>query len=404
MARLMPLEHFRTKRQVWTIIQLDSGVSDLTISSDNPTKKSSVASVRSSRDVQMAPDVSVAMPVYNGSRWLTEAINSIIRQTYPNFELLVVDDGSTDDTPRLLDNYVNQDKRIRVLRQNHSGLVAALNRCLAEARGSFFARLDADDRVASKRLEAQTGFLRSNVDFGLVGSWARKIDANGRPLGKITPTTKPELLSQQLMRNNPFLHSSITMRTELVRRLGGYRSAFEAAEDYDLWLRVSEVSKVTNLPELLIDYRWHRESVTHSKTLRAAFSSRLAQRSAYARRHWSYDPADALEAPPNWNAAESLTSFYADDAVLYRVLALADANASLLMPKELDFSILTERAPALSHVERNLAVRACFNYLRRVGYFDKRLNRVLRRVLQDHPRIAARAVWSVVQQSLRRTA
>jgi hypothetical protein len=90
--------------------------------------------------------------------------------------------------------------------------------------------------------------------------------------------------------------------------------------------------------------------------------------------------------------------------VLYRVLALADANASLLMPKELDFSILTERAPALSHVERNLAVRACFNYLRRVGYFDKRLNRVLRRVLQDHPRIAARAVWSVVQQSLRRTA
>ena len=205
-----------------------------------------------------------------------------------------------------------------MLRQNHSGLVASLNRCLAEARGSFFARLDADDRVASKRLEAQTGFLRSNVDFGLVGSWARKIDANGRPLGKITPTTKPELLSQQLMRINPFLHSSITMRTELVRRLGGYRSAFEAAEDYDSWLRVSEVSKVTNLPELLIDYRWHRESVTYSKTLRAAFSSRLAQRSAYARRHWSYDPADALEAPPNWNAAGSLASFYADDAVLYR--------------------------------------------------------------------------------------
>ncbi len=366
----------------------------------NPTKEFSRK--RSSFDVQMSPDISVALPVYNGSRWLTEAIESVFRQTYHDFELLVVDDGSTDDTPRLLDVYTNRDKRIRVLRQNHSGLVTALNRCVAEARGSFFARLDADDRLASRRLEAQIRFLRSNADFGLVGSWAHKIDANGRLLGKITPATSPELLSQQLMRVNPFLHSSIMMRTELVRRLGGYRSAFEAAEDYDLWLRVAEVSKVTNLPELLVEYRWHGEGVSHRKIIRASFSSRLAQRSAYARRHLSYDPAAALQSPPNWNAVESLASFYADDASLYRVLALADIKACVPLPTELDFSILTETASTLSHMERNLAARACFNYFRRVGYLDKRLKSVLGRVLRNHPGVAARAAWSVVRQSLRR--
>ncbi len=349
----------------------------------------------------MAPEISAAMPVYNGARWLAEAVDSVIGQSYSNFELLVVDDGSTDETPRLLDNYANRDKRIRVFRQSHSGLVAALNRCLAEARGSLFARLDADDRVSAKRFEAQISFLKANSDFGLIGSWARKIDANGKPRGQITPETDPELLSQQLMRANPFLHSSVTMRTELARRLGGYRPAFEAAEDYDLWLRFAEVSKVTNLPEWLIDYRWHSENVTRRKTIRQSFSSRLAQRSAYARRHCAYDPADELKSPPDWNATES-TSFYFDDAALYRLLALADVNASILKPKELDFSILIERAPTLSHAERNLAVRACFNYLRLVDCTDGQLNRVLLRVLQEHPKIAARAVWDVMQQSLQR--
>ena len=342
------------------------------------------------------------MPVYNGSRWLAEAIDSVLAQTLSNFELLVIDDGSTDDTPRLLAQYADRDRRIRVLRQDHLGLVAALNRGLAEARGPLLARLDADDRALAHRFAAQLRFLTDNADFGLVGSWARKIDEDGVVRGQIRPETVPERLSEQLLRGNPFLHSSIMMRTELIRGLGGYRSAFEAAEDYDLWLRVSEHSKVANLAEFLIEYRWHPDAVTRRKAIRQSFSVRLAQRSAQARRQSGRDPAGGLTNPPDWNAIEPSASFYADDAALYRLLSAADVNAPAAAVKDLDFSLLAERAATLTHAERRLALRAALYYVRLVGWTDARARRILLRLLRERPGIVARAVWSAARDSLLR--
>ena len=121
------------------------------------------------------PLISVVMPVRNGARWLSEAIESIIYQTCRDFELLVIDDGSTDETPEILTNWLSRDLRIRVLRQNERGLVAALNYGLDEARGSLIARLDADDRAIAHRLERQIRVLGDNPRVGLLGAWAQRI-------------------------------------------------------------------------------------------------------------------------------------------------------------------------------------------------------------------------------------
>jgi glycosyltransferase involved in cell wall biosynthesis len=310
------------------------------------------------------PNVSVLMPVRNGARWLREAIDSVLGQTLRDFELIVVDDGSTDDTPHLLSDVSRLDSRIRIFRQEASGLVDALNRGLAEARGSLVARLDADDRAMPERLDRQVRYLESNPNVGLLGSWAEKIDERGAPCGLLKPEPQSDALAHLLLRTNPFVHSSVMFRTEPVRRLGGYRSAFQAAEDYDLWLRIAEVAEIVNVPEFLIQYRRHNANVTQRHAIRQAFSARLAQRSANIRRETGNDPAGHLISPPDWRSEEK--SFYAEDAALYRLLDIADPTAATNTSfTNIDFSTLCDRINELRHTERKLAALSIIRYLKR---------------------------------------
>ena len=124
----------------------------------------------------MTPQVSVVLPVRNGARWLGEALQSVIAQTLAAWELIAIDDGSTDDTPGILADFAKRDGRIRVIRQEPLGLVAALNRGLAEVRAPLLARLDADDRALPERLDRQVRYLAGHPDVGLLGSWAHEID------------------------------------------------------------------------------------------------------------------------------------------------------------------------------------------------------------------------------------
>jgi hypothetical protein len=346
-----------------------------------------------------APLISVVMPVHNGARWLGEAIESVICQTCRDFELLVIDDGSTDETPRILTGWLSRDLRIRVLRQNGSGLVAALNYGLGEARGSLIARLDADDRAVAHRLERQIRVLGDNPRVGLLGAWAQRIDAHGRTRGYARPETRPERITDILTRTNPFIHSTVIFRTEIARRLGGYRAAFEAAEDYDLWLRMSEVTQLANMAEPLVQYRRHDTNVSARKAIRQCFSVRLAQRATGIRRRTGRDPALGMTTAPDWRSPHALGTFYADEAVTYRLLDLADPECSR-GAKNIDFSPLVERLSELNHAERRLAALAIVNHLRHAPAAELvRTRRTLVQMLWRRPGMALLAARALSNRS-----
>lgn len=305
----------------------------------------------------MTPRISVLMPVRDGQRWLGEAIASIANQTLTDFELVIVDDGSVDDTPRILAERAKADARIRVIRQERLGLVAALNRGLSEARGELIARLDADDLSFPQRLARQSEYLDNHPQIGLLGSWADTIGERGTITGALQPRTDD--LATLLMRTNPFVHSSVMVRRSALQKAGAYRAAFGGAEDYDLWLRLSEIAGIAILPERLLAYRVHSDSVTASARVRQMFSTRLAQRAALVRRSGAPDPVVQLTMPPDYAAPESLDSpLYGDLARLYRVLALADAAT---IPADVDLVPLRDGTNELNHAERKLAQMALLN-------------------------------------------
>ena len=174
-----------------------------------------------------------------------------------------------------------------LIRQSPQGIVAALNRAVDAARAPYLARLDADDRARPERLGRQLAYMQANRHVGLLGSFAETIDAAGNILGRLTPPSDAAKLLRVLGRTNPLIHSSIMMRTALVRQAGGYRTAFRAAEDYDLWLRMAETGGIAVLPEILIQFRLHDANLSRLDAMRQSFSVRLAQRSAAARRRGS---------------------------------------------------------------------------------------------------------------------
>ena len=197
-----------------------------------------------------APAVSVLMSVHNGAAWVTRAVGSVLDQTLTDLEIIVVDDGSTDATPTLL--AALRDPRLRVEWQARTGLTRSLNRALRLAHGPLVARLDADDLALPDRLARQRAFLDAHSDVGLLGTGARELDADGRLVRVISPPADDRAIRRVLIRRNPFVHSSIMMRRALVERAGGYDASFRVAQDYDLWLRLSEITRMANLSEPLV--------------------------------------------------------------------------------------------------------------------------------------------------------
>ena len=207
------------------------------------------------------PLVSVVMPVRNGQRFLDYAIRSVVGQTFPSFELLVIDDFSEDESVAVARQWVNRDSRVVSVPNRDRGLINALNHGIAIARGGFIARVDADDICAPTRFERQIDALRQSR-VAVVGSAARMINVRGQVIGEIRHPTRPEDIRRALLDYCCIAHPTTMMRTDVVRALGGYRNAFVHCEDYDLWLRISEHADITNLDECLLDYRIHEAQVT----------------------------------------------------------------------------------------------------------------------------------------------
>jgi len=200
------------------------------------------------------------MAVYNGEKYLKEAIESILNQTFRDFEFIIVDDGSTDRTPEILKEYVRKDERIKIITNPQNiGLTKSLNRAIKLAKGEYIARMDADDIAAPKRLEKQIEFMKRNPEFGLVGTAYYEMNSKGNIVGEKYFPASDEEIRKNLIKYNPFFHSSVVIRKKVFDKVGLYNENIPKAQDYDLWFRIAQNYKIANLPSLLMMRRYSKE-------------------------------------------------------------------------------------------------------------------------------------------------
>jgi hypothetical protein len=209
--------------------------------------------------------ISVVMPAFNEARYVNAAIESILNQTHTHLELIVVDDGSTDETPAHLEAWKKRDDRVVVLHQNHAGIVEALNLGMRRARGDLVARMDANDLVPRERLSKQAAYLGTHPEVGVVGTWMASMNEEGQPTGQIWRTPAlPGEVAWALHFSSAMVHASVMVRRKLVLDAGLYRGGeFTHLEDYDLWARLLKKTKLANLPEVLYFRRELAGGITH---------------------------------------------------------------------------------------------------------------------------------------------
>ena len=221
------------------------------------------------------PKISVVLPVYNGSRYLRPALDSVLAQAMSDFELIALDDGSTDATPAVLAEYAARDPRVRVVSRPNKGLVHTLNEGIDLARGPYLARMDADDLCRPERFAKQAAHLDAHPDCVLVGSRVLSVDPDGLPIRLMAEEQAHEAIdAAHLNCGWPVVHPAVLMRADAVRKVGCYRDEYNTLEDLDLFIRLAEVGRLANLPDVLLEYRQHFGSVTHT---RAAKQNELRQ-------------------------------------------------------------------------------------------------------------------------------
>lgn len=276
-----------------------------------------------------APLVSVLMPAYNCETYVSEAVSSMLSQTFADFELLVIDDGSTDATRAVLESI--HDPRLRLVSNPRNlGLIATLNRGLELASGRYIARMDADDVSAPERLEKQVQFLESHPGVDVLGTMVNLIDEAGRIFGSLAdyPTSTDDV-RKYMLRECCLVHPTVMFRKDVVQAAGGYDASARHAEDYDLWLRLADRHMIANLPEKLVSYRMHRNQVsinnivTQHRVARDCRVAALTRRSAMGER---IAEVERVVRPGRWRrltAAEcTLGRDYLNWARLYRAMRL----------------------------------------------------------------------------------
>ena len=206
--------------------------------------------------------ISVLMPVFNAEKQLREAIESILHQTFVDFEFIIINDGSSDGSKDIILSY--SDPRIKYFEnEKNLGLISTLNKGIGLCNGKYIARMDADDISMPGRLERQYRFMEKHPDMGVCGAWAKVIDANNRVKGKIVNQTRPWFVSIHLLFSVPLVHPSCLIRTALLQKHPYHE--VPAAEDYNLWCRLNESTRMANIPAFLLHYRWHESSVSNEQ-------------------------------------------------------------------------------------------------------------------------------------------
>ncbi|GAB4376937.1 MAG: hypothetical protein Kow00121_25050 [Elainellaceae cyanobacterium] len=254
---------------------------------------------------QAKPTVSVAMAVYNNAAFLPDAVESILSQSFADFEFLIIDDGSTDRSLLILQEYASKDSRIRLSSRENRGIPKTRNELLAQAQGEFIAVMDADDVAMPDRFLKQVDFLRQHPEVVCVGGSLDWIDKKGKLLGHCPMPESDVEIQNLLIGGISMLHHPTTMiRRSALLAVGGYNENMVASSDLDLWLRLGEVGKLANLPHPVLQYRLHSRSITQAKQQQQAQDAFAACQRAWERRaiqgKFIRQPADHLNQFEFW--------------------------------------------------------------------------------------------------------
>lgn len=262
------------------------------------------------------PLVSVVMVVCNVDRFLAESVESIVHQTFRDFEFIIIDYGSTDSSKEIAAHYAEKDPRVCVHQIPHCGLGEARNAACSLARGRYIAMMDADDVALPERLQLEVGFMEKHPRVGLLGGAVQWINAAGRSVYIGRVPTEDKQLRESMAFHCPFWQPTVLLRKEAFVRSGGYRDAFAPAEDYDLWLRVTEDVQCANLEEVVLKYRMHPQQISIRKRKQQTLGILAAQRSASMRQAGQADIFDSVAVI----TPEILTEFGVDEATQERAL------------------------------------------------------------------------------------
>ncbi|OGS17288.1 MAG: hypothetical protein A2219_03400 [Elusimicrobia bacterium RIFOXYA2_FULL_50_26] len=208
------------------------------------------------------PQISVIMSVYNGARYLRQAVESVLAQSLGDFEFIIIDDGSNDESPAILDEYASRDGRIRLTHRQNKGLTVSLNEMIASARGGIIARQDADDYSHPDRFMEQMRYLRNNPWIMLLGTAGYIINENGVVIQRQKIMTGTSRLHKKILKNNRFIHGSVMIRKSCLDEIGAYNDVFIYGEDYELFLRIANKYPVDNIDMPLYYYRINPASVS----------------------------------------------------------------------------------------------------------------------------------------------
>jgi glycosyltransferase involved in cell wall biosynthesis len=213
------------------------------------------------------PAISVILACYNTERYIAQAVKSILAQTFRDFELILIDDGSTDRSPEICKQFAAENSRVRLISRPNKGLTRTLNEGLSLATAPLIARMDADDISLPTRFEKQVAYLNEYPECVCVGSRVTLIDPYDSPISVTDHKLDHDGIEADLLKGVGWavVHPAAMMRTDAVRRVGGYREQFSTSQDLDLWLRLAEIGKLANLAEPLVQYRQHFESVANTR-------------------------------------------------------------------------------------------------------------------------------------------
>lgn len=229
------------------------------------------------------------MPVYNGEPFLRLSLDSLLAQTFTDFEIILINDCSTDQSPVIMQEYANKDSRIKIFHNEvNMGLTKSLNKAIRVSSGEYIARMDAGDTSEKTRFEKQVAFLDSHPDYGLVGSWAYIIDTDSKKMGAMQWEVSDEGIRKSLIKYNPIVHSSIVVRKNILEQAGCYNEEWKYAQDYELYFRIIKLGKVKNLPEDLVSYRMMPTSITFTKNKKQAMFAVRARWKAIQERQFPF--------------------------------------------------------------------------------------------------------------------